>query len=84
MADTDKASRREAKELWDASRAQFAAGNYREVRRLDAIIAAKGRDTEVGAQAQREAAQLGHDRTVLYIAVGVSLFYALAWVYALS
>jgi hypothetical protein len=83
-AETDKHARREAKELWDASRPAFGAGNFREVRRLDAIIADKARGTEIASQAEKERAQLGHDRTVFYIAGAVTLMYLLAWVYALA
>lgn len=84
MAENEKSARREAKELWDASRAQFAAGNYREVRRLDAVIAARSPDSDVGARAEQERVALGPDMTVLYIAAGVTLLYVLAWIYALS
>ncbi|MBC7792284.1 MAG: hypothetical protein H7Z43_01130 [Clostridia bacterium] len=83
MADNDKSARREAKELWDASRPQFAVGNYREVRRLDAVIAEKGRGSDIAAQAEKERQALGPDTTVLYVAAGVTLLYGLAWVYAL-
>lgn len=84
MADGDKAARREAKEIEEASRAAFNAGNYREVRRLDALIAARAPGSDVAAKAIRERDDLGHDRTVLYIAGAVTLMYVLAWVYALS
>lgn len=84
MGDGEKAARREAKEIQDASRAAFNAGNYREVRRLDALIAERAPGSDVAAVALRERESLGHDRTVLYIAGAVSLMYGLAWVYALS
>jgi hypothetical protein len=84
MGDGDKAARREAKELWDASRAAFAAGNYREVRRLDRIAAERAPGSDVAADANRELEALGHDRNVVYIAGAVTLMYALAWIYALS
>lgn len=84
MGDGDKAARREAKELWDSSRVPFNAGNYREVRRLDRVIVERAPGTDTAAHAERERLNLGHDRTVLYIAGAVSVLYTLAWVYALS
>ena len=84
MADGDKAARREAKELWDASRSAFAAGDYREVRRLDRLAAERAPNSDVAAEASRERASLGPDLTVFYIAGGVTLMYVLAWIYALS
>lgn len=84
MADGDKAARREAKEIKDASKIAFDAGNYREVRRLDRLVIERAPGSEVASEAARELEGLGHDRTVLYIAAGVTLMYAMAWVYALS
>jgi hypothetical protein len=83
MGDGDKAARREAKELWDASRAAFSAGNYREVRRLDALAAERAPGSDIANEASRERANLGPDRTVFLIAGGVTLMYVIAWVYAL-
>lgn len=84
MADGDKAARREAKELRDASRAAFAAGDYREVRRLDRLAAERAPNSDVAGEASRERASLGPDRAVFYIAAGVTLMYVIAWIYALS
>lgn len=84
MAEVDKAARREARELHDAARAAFNAGNYREVRRIDLLAAQRAPGTDVAQEAARERQSLGHDRTVFYIACGVTLMYVLAWVYALS
>ena len=84
MADGDKAARREAKEMFEAARPAFNAGNYREVRRIDLVAAERAPGTDVAQDAMRERESLGHDRTVFYIAGGVTLLYVLAWVYALS
>jgi hypothetical protein len=84
MAEVDKAARREAKDLFEASRSAFTAGNYREVRRIDLMAAQRAPGTDVAQDAERERESLGHDRTVFYIAGGVTLLYVLAWVYALA
>lgn len=84
MAETDKSARREAKELFDAADPYRGAGNFREVRRIDAIVMAKAPGSESAEKAEKERAQLGHDTTVLYIAGGVTLLYLIAWVYALA
>lgn len=84
MADVDKAARREAKEMFEASRAAFHAGNYREVRRVDQAVAQRAPGSDVAQDATREKDSLGYDRTVFYIGGAVTLLYAIAWVYALS
>ncbi len=84
MAEVDKAARREAKEMIEASRAAFTAGNYREVRRIDLVAAQRAPGTDVAQDATRERENHGHDRTVFYIAGAVTLLYVFAWVYALS
>jgi hypothetical protein len=71
-----------ARELWDASRATFASGDYRRTRELDAQVAELAPDSEQGRLARREREAFGLDRRVLIAGVGTVVLYALAWLVA--
>ena len=82
-AATDKQVKREARQLRDAARHAFDAGDYQSASRLDARIVAMAPESEPGREAAAEARNLAVDSTAIYIGLGTIALYALAWVVAL-
>lgn len=82
-AQTDKQTKREARQLRDVARAAFVAGDYGTARELDLKIVRLAPDTELGREAADEARNLQTDPMAIYIGLGAAALYGLAWLVAL-
>ncbi|MBI5509102.1 MAG: hypothetical protein HY903_10135 [Deltaproteobacteria bacterium] len=87
MADKDKddkQAKRQARGLWEESRALFAAGDYRSLRALHHKLLATAPDSDVATKAKEELDNLKIEPWAIYAGAGSLVLYVLAWVVSLA
>ena len=82
-AQSDKQAKREARQLREAARAAFAAGDYGRAKELDLKIVRLAPDSDLGREAAAEAELLRTDPMAIYLGLGALAIYGLAWLIAL-
>lgn len=80
----DKQVKRQARQLREAARLAFAAGDYRRARELDRQIVRLVPDSELGQEAAHEAQNLRTDPVAIYIGLGALTIYGMAWLLAFA
>lgn len=82
-AQPDKQTKREVRQMREAARAAFAAGDYGRAKELDLQIVRLAPDSDLGREAAAEAELLRTDPMAIYIGLGALALYGLAWLVAL-
>lgn len=78
------AEQQRAEAMWNDGREALAAGDYGELRKIDADIENSAAGTAVAERARKEREQLSVDHWALRVGLATFVVYIIAWIYALS
>jgi hypothetical protein len=79
----DKLAKREAKTVWETSKALMDVGDYRGARQAAVKVATMVPDTDLGREAALRADELRLDPWAVYAGIGFAVLYAIGWLVGL-